>query len=88
MIGSDARVSVRKVELGAQDDSKVVVISGLAPGDRVVVDGADRLRDGADVFIAASDGAATEGSERGESRFIGKRGRGPAGSRRRQSDHE
>jgi multidrug efflux system membrane fusion protein len=32
----------------------VSVISGLAPGDRVVVDGADRLRDGAKVDLRNS----------------------------------
>jgi multidrug efflux system membrane fusion protein len=87
VIGSDDRAFVRKVELGAQDDSRVVVISGLAPGDRVVVDGADRLRDGADVFIATSDGVATEESQRGDA-ILSKNGRGLGRPGRRQSDHE
>jgi len=56
LIGSDNTVSEHNVELGPQDNSKIAVISGLAAGDRVVVDGADRLRNGAKVFIAASDG--------------------------------
>jgi multidrug efflux system membrane fusion protein len=55
LIGSDNTVSERKVELGPQDESRVAITSGLAPGDRVVIDGADRLRDRAKVFIAASD---------------------------------
>ena len=46
------------MKLGPQNDGMVVVSDGLAPGDRVVVDGLDRLRDGAKVFIAASDGVA------------------------------
>jgi multidrug efflux system membrane fusion protein len=62
-IGADNKVSVRKVELGPQDSGKVAIVSGLEPGDRVVVDGADRLRDGAEVFIAANDGAAVGGPE-------------------------
>jgi multidrug efflux system membrane fusion protein len=36
-----------------QDGDKVAVTDGLKPGDTVVVDGADRLRDGADVAIPA-----------------------------------
>jgi len=52
---------VCKVVLGAQDNSKVAILSGLVPGDRVVVDGADRLREGTSVFIAASDGVAIAG---------------------------
>ena len=41
----------RTVKLGIQDGDKVAVTEGLKPGDTVVVDGADRLRDGADVEI-------------------------------------
>jgi multidrug efflux system membrane fusion protein len=33
------------------------VLSGLRPGDTVVVDGADRLRDGADIEIPATPNA-------------------------------
>ncbi|WP_244628841.1 MdtA/MuxA family multidrug efflux RND transporter periplasmic adaptor subunit [Methylocella tundrae] len=62
LIGSDNKVSVRKIELGPQENGNVAVTSGLAPGDRVVVDGADRLREGASVFVAASDGVAMNAS--------------------------
>jgi multidrug efflux system membrane fusion protein len=41
----------RTVKLGIQDGDKVAVLDGLKPGDTVVVDGADRLRDGAQVAI-------------------------------------
>jgi membrane fusion protein, multidrug efflux system len=43
----------RSVKLGVQDGDQVAVLDGLKPGDTVVVDGADRLRDGADVDIPA-----------------------------------
>jgi membrane fusion protein, multidrug efflux system len=46
-------VSVRTVDLGPLD-GMYAVNKGLSPGDRVVVDGTDRLRDGAKVLIAAS----------------------------------
>ena len=61
LVGADNKVSARKVALGPQDNGMVAVTSGLSPGDRVVVDGADRLRDGAQVFVAAMDGAAVGG---------------------------
>jgi membrane fusion protein, multidrug efflux system len=35
--------------LGATDGERVEVSSGLVPGDRIVVDGADKLRDGAKI---------------------------------------
>ncbi len=57
LIGADKTVSVRPVEVGPADGSMVAIAKGLAPGDLVVVDGADRLRDGAQVFIPAADQA-------------------------------
>jgi Membrane-fusion protein len=40
------------VKLGPADGERVSITSGLVPGDRVVVDGTDRLRDGAKINIA------------------------------------
>ncbi len=46
VIDGQSRIGTRKVVLGQATESQVVVTSGVAPGDRVVVDGADRVRDG------------------------------------------
>ena len=43
--------SVRPVELGPSDGDRVAVHTGVAPGDRVVIDGADRLREGSKVSL-------------------------------------
>jgi multidrug efflux system membrane fusion protein len=51
LVNADDTVSVRPIKLGPTDGDVVQIESGLAPGDRVVVDGADRLRDGARVSI-------------------------------------
>lgn len=51
LVNPDSTVSVRKVELGATDGDRVEVRSGLSPGDRIVVDGADKLRDGAKINL-------------------------------------
>lgn len=48
---ADSTVSVRKVELGATDGNRVEVNSGLSSGDQIVVDGADKLRDGAKINL-------------------------------------
>jgi multidrug efflux system membrane fusion protein len=42
---------MRTVTLGPQDGDKIAVTKGLNPGETVVTDGADRLRDGAEVTI-------------------------------------
>lgn len=47
VLNSDSTVSLRKVVTGWVQDERVAIVSGLEPGDRVVVEGADRLRDGA-----------------------------------------
>lgn len=49
LVGADATVTVRPVKMGVTDGDKVQIVSGLAVGDRVVIDGADRLREGAHV---------------------------------------
>ncbi len=62
LVNPDSTVSVRKVVLGVTDGERVEVRSGLAPGDRIVVDGADKLRDGAKINVRAPiDSSATPG---------------------------
>jgi multidrug efflux system membrane fusion protein len=51
LVNADGTVSVRKIVLGATDGERVEVSSGLVPGDRIVVDGADKLRDGAKINV-------------------------------------
>ncbi|MCJ2051629.1 MdtA/MuxA family multidrug efflux RND transporter periplasmic adaptor subunit [Methylobacterium sp. J-070] len=66
LMDGDSKVAVRPVKTGETDGTSTVVASGLNPGDRVVTDGTDRLKDGAPVRItegaqaAAGDGKAAE----------------------------
>jgi multidrug efflux system membrane fusion protein len=53
VVGADDTVSVRTLVLGPLDGGMYAVTTGLTPGERVVVDGIDRLRDGAQVLITA-----------------------------------
>jgi len=46
-------VSVRKLKLGPTDNDRVAVLEGLAPGDQVVTDGVDNLREGVTVDISS-----------------------------------
>ncbi len=45
----DDTVEIRVVETGATDGDKFAVVKGLALNDQVVIDGSDRLRDGAKI---------------------------------------
>ena len=51
--GQDA-VTVRPVTPGIATDALTVIDKGLEPGEQVVVDGLDRLRDGIEVKITAT----------------------------------
>jgi multidrug efflux system membrane fusion protein len=53
LITPDSTVTVRPVKLGVTDGSRVEVLSGVEPGDRVVIDGADKLREAAKVIVRA-----------------------------------
>jgi multidrug efflux system membrane fusion protein len=51
IVTPDKTVLQRNIKTGVQDGDRIQVLDGLKAGDTVVVDGADRLRDGADVEI-------------------------------------
>jgi len=51
IVNDDSTVSVRPVKLGVTEGEHVEVLSGLTPGERIVIDGADKLRDGAKIVV-------------------------------------
>jgi len=55
---ADDTVAIRNVETGATDGEKVAVTSGLQIGEQVVIDGVDRLRDGAKIRRPTGSGTA------------------------------
>ena len=56
VVNSDSTVSVRSVTLGASNGNVQAVAEGLKVGEVVVTDGADRLKDGADVIVPKQNG--------------------------------
>jgi membrane fusion protein, multidrug efflux system len=56
VVNADNTVSVRPITIGPTDGSLTAVNTGLAAGDHVVVDGADRLREGLHVNVSTLDG--------------------------------
>jgi multidrug efflux system membrane fusion protein len=55
IVQPDQSVTVRTVTLGPSDGNVVAVEKGISPGDVVVVDGTDRLREGIKVQTVARD---------------------------------
>lgn len=63
VVGSDHTVSERKVVAGTAQGEKSEISSGLTVGEMVVIDGADKLRDGAKVDISSNTAAGKTDSE-------------------------
>jgi multidrug efflux system membrane fusion protein len=57
LVKPDNTVTVRLVKLGPAQGDNVSIEAGLAPGEQVVVDGADKLREGAKVEPVGKDAA-------------------------------
>jgi membrane fusion protein, multidrug efflux system len=82
LVNADSTVSVRPVKLGVTEGDHVEVLSGLVPGDRIVIDGADKLRDGAKIIIR-SEAAPTQTNTPAQPPADGDKS---GGGKRRRSD--
>jgi membrane fusion protein, multidrug efflux system len=63
VVGKDRTVAVRPVKLGPAEDGLSAVTSGVEPGELVVVDGADKLREGAKVELHTRNADALTAAE-------------------------
>jgi multidrug efflux system membrane fusion protein len=59
VVKDDLTVAVTPVQIGSTQGEVTAIDRGVSPGAQVVVDGADRLRDGAKVELAQREPAAT-----------------------------
>ena len=62
VVKPDDTVAVQPVTIGQSSADQVAITAGVAPGTAVVVDGADKLRDGAKVAVATASGSAQQAS--------------------------
>jgi membrane fusion protein, multidrug efflux system len=85
LLNDDSTVSKRDIVTGPGNGKLTVITSGLKAGDRVVIDGVDRLRDGAKVTVVGSPGSPGAQGVDGEGR---EQGGGPeAGSANGAGQH-
>jgi multidrug efflux system membrane fusion protein len=61
LVKADDTVAIKVVTLGVTDGEKVQITSGLEVGDEVVIDGTDRLRDGAKIRRPGANPRVTSG---------------------------
>jgi len=79
VVKDDRTVTLRDVKTGPTEADATVIETGVEPGELIVVDGMDRLREGAKVDLAAADkGAGRKGGD-------GERRKG-GGNRRKDGD--
>lgn len=72
VLNADRTVSLRPIKRGPATVDKVVIASGLKVGERVITEGADRLKDGARVVLP--------GDAPGNGAGAGRQGRRPQGA--------
>ena len=70
-VKDDSTVALKPITVGATEGQVTEVLTGLAAGERVIVDGVDRIREGAKVEVTEPGGGAPKGG-------AGKRGDGKA----------
>jgi multidrug efflux system membrane fusion protein len=81
VLNQDRTVTMRPVKAGQATVDKVQIASGLQPGERVITEGADRLRDGSRVILpgdqpgGARGGASGAGGANGAAGYQGGRHR-------------
>ena len=69
VVNDDDTASVRQVTLGASSGGRVAVLDGIADGQRVVLEGIDRLREGAKVEVVSD--APSPAADESEARDAG-----------------
>ena|SRR5271170_2989663 len=81
VVDKDRSANMRTVTTGVTDGDKVAVTNGVKPGETVVVDGADRLKDGATVLlpgdktpVASTTGTSSDASSGQHGKWKGKHG--------------
>src|SRR5271157_1237124 len=85
VLNADSTVSKRDVVTGPGDGRRTTITKGLAAGDKVVIDGVDRLREGAEVTIVENPPGATaqagegQGQDQGPQRGFSGAGGGASG---------
>ena len=78
VVSEDKTAAVRVVEAGPSERGVIAITKGLAPGEVVVVDGIDKLRDGSRVELVSRDAGPPAGGPPGGPRG-GRSGKRPPG---------
>ena len=62
LVRDDNTVTVRSVKIGSTQGNDVSIEDGLAPGDKIVIDGSEKLTEGMSVRVHAPDAPSRQGT--------------------------
>ena len=83
IVDANTQAAVRDVVVGPSDGEIQAILKGLEPGERVILEGIDRLREGRPVNVVGDDPAA--GKKAGEAGKGGKGSGDPTKKRKKQT---
>lgn len=83
VVQADGTASVRQIKVGDRTADATVILEGIQAGDRVVLEGTDRLRDGARVRVIDPNASPASGARaQGAAGALGASGSGAAPAKR------
>jgi len=71
----DGKALQRKIKTGIEGGGKVQIVSGIKPGDNIVVAGNEKLKDGMEIRLAGAEKKGAETPKRQEGKTMGDAGR-------------
>ncbi len=86
LVNEQSQATVRDVVLGPSESGLQAIVKGLAPGEKVVLEGMDRLREGRTVFAVPEDGVKMPASDPNAKKGgdPSKKGGGEGGGKKRK----
>lgn len=66
LLDNEDKVQLRKVEVGASSGALTLISAGLNVGERLVLEGTDKLKDGSEVQVIGEPGAVAQPAGKGE----------------------
>ncbi|WP_283148861.1 MdtA/MuxA family multidrug efflux RND transporter periplasmic adaptor subunit [Silvimonas soli] len=88
VVGDDQTVSARPITLGPVDGDNVGVESGLKPGETVVIDGGDKLKEGSPVEVISPNASGVAGQKPHAHRGSGPHGMRASGAWKHKQSQE
>jgi multidrug efflux system membrane fusion protein len=66
LLDNEDKVQLRKVEVGASSGALTLISAGLKVGERLVLEGTDKLKDGSEVQVIGEPGAVAQPANKGK----------------------